>query len=136
MSLLNILGVSGSALAAQTVRLNTISSNLANAESVSGSAAEAYRAKQPVFSTVMSEAGDPSLAGVEVAEIIEKDGPVRQEFAPDHPLADAAGYIYFGNVNPVEEMANMISASRSYQNSVEAMNTAKQLLLQTLNLGR
>jgi flagellar basal-body rod protein FlgC len=136
MSLLNILGVSGSALAAQTVRLNTISSNLANAESVSGSAAEAYRAKQPVFSTVMSEVDDPSLAGVEVAEIIEKDGPARQEFAPDHPLADADGYIYFGNVNPVEEMANMISASRSYQNSVEAMNTAKQLLLQTLNLGR
>jgi flagellar basal-body rod protein FlgC len=136
MSLLGILGVSGSALAAQSVRFNTISSNLANAESVSGTAEGVYRARQPVFSAVMSEFDDPSLAGVEVTEIIEKDTPARQEFAPEHPLADAEGYVYFGNVNAIEEMANMISASRSYQNSVEAMNTAKQLLMQTLSLGR
>ncbi|HBD12935.1 MAG TPA: flagellar basal body rod protein FlgC [Porticoccaceae bacterium] len=140
MSLFGLLEVSGSALSAQSVRLNTISSNLANAESVSGSPEAAYRARQPVFSSVHRQFSDPTsadaLVGVRVDRIVESSAVPRKEYAPSHPLADDDGYIYFGNVNAVEEMANMISASRSYQNSVEVMNTSKQLLLQTLNIGR
>ncbi len=135
MGLLNVLDVSGSALAAQSVRLNTISSNLANAESVSATPQTAYRAKQPVFSALVQDAMS-GLASVRVDGIAESAAPPRQEYAPEHPLADGDGYIYYGNVNTVEEMANMISASRAYQNNVEVMNTSKQLLLQTLNLGR
>lgn len=138
MSLFDLLGVSASALTAQSVRLNTISSNLANAETVSGSAETAYRAKYPVFATVITDAlgKGEALAGVRVDRIAESDTPSRKEYMPGHTLADNEGYIYYGNVNTVAEMANMISASRSYQNTVEVMNTSKQLLLQTLNIGR
>lgn len=135
MGLLNTLDISGSALNAQTVRLNTVASNLANAESVSGSPAGAYRARQPMFSTVMSSLASRELASVRVSDIVENQAPPRKQFMPDHPLADDGGYVYFSNVNPVEEMANMLSASRAYQNSVEVMNAAKQLLLKTLTLG-
>ncbi len=135
MGLLNVLDVSGSALAAQSVRLNTISSNLANAESVSATPEAAYRSKQPIFSALVQDAIH-GLASVRVEGVAESAAPPRQEYAPQHPLADNDGYIYYGNVNTVEEMANMISASRAYQNNVEVMNTSKQLLLQTLNLGR
>ena len=136
MSLFNVLDVSGSALSAQSVRLNTVASNIANADSVSTTAEGAYRSRQPVFSTVMRDAFNDSVAGVRVSDIVETDAaPVRQ-YAPEHPMADGEGYIYYSNVNAVEEMANMISASRSYQNSIEAMNTAKQLLIHTLNIGR
>lgn len=141
MSLFGLLEVSGSALSAQSVRLNTISSNLANAESVSGTPEGTYKALQPIFSSVITGGfgggvGANSLVKVQVDQVIESDRLPRQEYAPHHPLADAEGYVYYGNVNAVEEMANMISASRSYQNNVEVMNTSKQLLIQTLSLGR
>ena len=138
MSLFALLEVSGSALAAQSIRLNTISSNLANAESVSGSAEAAYKAKQPIFSTMVDHAlrGNSALAGVRVDGVSESSAPPRKEYVPSHPLADPDGFIFYSNVNTVEEMANMISASRSYQSSVEVMNTSKQLLIQTLSLGQ
>ena len=138
MSLFALLEVSGSALAAQSIRLNTISSNLANAESVSGSAEKAYKAKQPIFATMVDHAlrGNSALVGVRVDSVSESNAPPRKEYTPNHPMADSDGFIYYSNVNTVEEMANMISASRSYQNSVEVMNTSKQLLMQTLNIGR
>ena len=136
MSLFNVMDVSSSALQAQSVRLNTVASNIANADSVSSSAEGAYRSRQPVFSTVMRDAFDDSVAGVRVSEIVTTDAaPVRQ-YSPEHPMSDDEGYIYYSNVNPVAEMANMMSASRSYQNSVEAMKTARQLLLHTLNIGQ
>ena len=135
MGLLNTLDISGSALSAQSIRLNTVASNLANAESASSSPQDAYRARQPVFAALMSDLGSPELASVQVTDIIENQAPPRKQFMPDHPLADDGGYVYFSNVNPVQEMADMLSASRAYQNSVEVMNTAKHLLLKTLTLG-
>lgn len=137
MSFFKIFDVAGSALSAQSVRLNTTASNLANAEAVSSTEQGAYRAKQPVFAAVLEQAGQDSAgASVRVEGIRESEAPVRQEYAPNHPMANAEGYIYRSNVNVVEEMANMISASRSYQNSVEVMSTAKQLLIATLRLGQ
>jgi len=137
MGLYNVFKIAGSALSAQSVRLNTVSSNLANANAVSTTPEEAYRARQPVFASVLSSVdGGPASVGVRVEAIVESQAEPRREYQPDNPLADADGYVYRSNVNPVEEMANMISASRSYQNSVEVMNTSKELLLKTLTLGR
>lgn len=137
MGLYNVFEVAGSAMSAQSVRLNTVASNLANADVISESPELAYKSRQPVFATVLSNLGQESqAAAVQVAGIVESQAPVRQEYQPDHPLANEAGYVYKSNVNPVEEMANMISASRAYQNNVEVFNTSKQLLLKTLNLGR
>ena len=138
MSLFNIFDVAGSALNAQTLRLNTTSSNLANANSASSSTDELYKARQPVFATLMSNEFDEdnSSVGVQVLGIVEKQEPGRAEYNPGHPLADEEGYVYMPNVNVIEEMANMISASRSYQTNVEVMNTAKQMLMRTLSLGQ
>lgn len=137
MSLFNVFDISGSALSAQSVRLNAISSNLANAEVVSSSEEDAYRARYPVFESALEFAmDDQDGVGVRVNGMVESTLVPRKEFSPTHPLADEDGYIYMSNVNSVEEMANMISASRSYQSSVEAMNTTKQLIMNTLNLGR
>lgn len=137
MTMLKIFDVAGSALSAQSVRLNTIASNLANADVVSSSAEQAYRAKQPIFSAVLDNvAGDQTSGRVRVADIIESQIPPGKEYAPQHAQADNQGYIYTSNVNVIEEMANMISASRSYQSNVEVMNTSKQLLLSTLRIGR
>jgi flagellar basal-body rod protein FlgC len=137
VSLFNVFDISGSALSAQSVRLNAISSNLANAEVVSSSEASAYRARYPVFSSALKFAmDDHEGVGVRVDGMVESSMVPRKEFSPTHPMADEDGYIYMSNVNSVEEMANMISASRSYQSSVEAMNTTKQLIMRTLNLGR
>ncbi len=137
MALYDVFRISGSALSAQSVRLNTVSSNLANADSVSDSPEQAYRARQPVFAAVLSalDANQASV-GVKVAGIVESQAEIPRDYMPDHPLADRDGYVYKSNVNTVEEMANMISASRSYQNNIEVLNTSKQLLLKTLNLGR
>ena len=138
MSLFRIFDIAGSAMSAQSVRLNTTASNLANANTVAGSADAAYRSRQPVFQTVMdnSPGTDPASAGVRVAGIVESsEAPVRVH-DPGNPLADADGYIYRSNVNPVDELVNMISASRSYQNSVEVLSTSKELLLRTLSLGQ
>jgi flagellar basal-body rod protein FlgC len=137
VSLFNVFDISGSALSAQSVRLNAISSNLANAEVVSSSEEDAYRARYPVFESALEFAmDDQNGVGVRVNGMVESTLVPRKEFSPTHPLADEDGYIYMSNVNSVEEMANMISASRSYQSSVEAMNTTKQLIMNTLNLGR
>lgn len=136
MSLFHVFDVAGSALTAQSVRLNTISSNLANANVASSSAEGAYRARYPVFSMAISGVlGEQSAVGVQVDEVVESTAQPRKEYTPGHPMADGDGYVYYSNVNAVEEMTNMISASRSYQSSIEAMNTTKQLIIQTLNLG-
>ncbi|RLK48664.1 flagellar basal-body rod protein FlgC [Alkalispirillum mobile] len=151
MSLFKVFDVSGSGMNAQQTRLNTVASNLANAETVAGSPEAAYRSRQPVFASVLQAAqqgqgsgsvmGNPGQpdgtnVGVQVDEIVESDAPVQPMYMPNHPEADDEGYVYRSNVNSVEEMTNMISASRSYQNNVEVMNTSKELLLQTLRLGQ
>ena len=122
---------------AQSVRMNVTASNLANAGSVSGDPSQVYRAKQPIFSTFSSSLAEQSgVAGVRLDGVVESSAPLQLLYQPDHPEADADGNVYATNVNTVEEMVNMISASRSYKNNVEMINTAKDLLLQTLSLGR
>jgi flagellar basal-body rod protein FlgC len=137
MSMLNIFNVAGSAISAQSQRLNVVASNLANADTVAGPDGQAYKARQVTFQTQLVGASqdDAASAGVSVSTISESQTPGRRVHDPKHPLADAWGYVTYSNVNPVEEMVNMISASRSYQNNVEVMNTAKTLLLKTLQIG-
>jgi flagellar basal-body rod protein FlgC len=136
MSLFRIFDIAGSGMSAQSLRLNTTASNLSNAQSVSSSVNETYRARHPIFSTNFSDYLDEySSVGVKVDGIVESQAPLRKEYEPNHPKADPDGYIYYPNVNPVEEMANMISASRSFQSNVEVMNTSKQMLMRTLSLG-
>ena len=130
----SIFGVSGSAISAQSQRLNVVASNLANADSVAGPDGQAYKARQVVFQT--TPVGAESAAGVRVSAVLESNEPMRKVHNPSHPQADAQGYVTQSNVNPVEEMVNMISASRSYQNNIEVMNTAKTLLLKTLQMGQ
>ncbi len=133
MSMFSIFDISGSAMSAQSQRMNVTASNLANADSVSGPDGEAYRAKQVMFEThAQSRDG---IGGVGVREVVEDPSPMRMEYRPAHPLADEGGYVTMPNVDPVGEMVNMISASRSYQANVEVMNTNKQLMLKTLTLG-
>jgi flagellar basal-body rod protein FlgC len=134
MSLFNVFGISGSALTAQSERLNVTASNLANAESVAGPDGKPYRGKQVVF-TAQPQPDGP-LPGVRVAQVIEDTSPGRRVHDPKHPAADADGYVTMPNVSIVDEMVNMMSASRSYQSSVEVMNTAKTLLAKTLTLGQ
>ena len=134
MSMFKIFHVSGSAVSAQTQRLNVVASNLANADTVAGPDRQAYKARQVVFST--APMGDVGTAGVNVSQITEDNSPGRRVHDPKHPQADAEGYVTYSNVNAVEEMVNMISASRSYQNNVEVMNTAKTLLNKTLQMGQ
>lgn len=134
MSLFKVFSVAGSALAAQSQRLNVVASNLANAESVAGPDGQPYRARQVVFQTQLTDATG-SAAGVRVAQVVEDSAPARRVHQPGHPAADEQGYVTMSNVNAVEEMVNMISASRSYQTSVEVMNTTKSLLAKTLQLG-
>ena len=134
MSMFSIFGVSGSAISAQSQRLNVVASNLANADSVAGPDGQAYKARQVVFQT--TPVGAESAAGVRVSAVLESNEPMRKIHNPSHPQADAQGYVTQSNVNPVEEMVNMISASRSYQNNIEVMNTAKTLLLKTLQMGQ
>ena len=137
MSMFNIFDIAGTGMSAQSLRLNTTASNLANADSVSSSVNEVYRARQPVFSAVLDDAQQGYRQGsVQVHGVVESQAPVRSEYNPSHPLANNDGYVFHSNVDPITEMANMMSASRSYQNNVEIANTSKQLLLRTLQLGR
>ncbi len=136
MSLSNVFTIAGSSLTAQSQRLNLVASNISNAESATSSTGEPYRARHVVFSATPVSASQPQVAGVRVTQIVEDTSPFRLKYAPSHPLADEKGYLKLPNVNPVEEMADMISASRSYQTSVEVMNTAKTLLQKTLQLGQ
>jgi flagellar basal-body rod protein FlgC len=133
MSLFNIFNVSGSAMSAQAQRLNTVASNLANADSATSSTGQAYRAKQVVFEAVPLDSG---ATAVKVQQVVEDASPLKQVYDPKHPLADAKGYVTMPNVNVVDEMVNMLSASRSYQTNVETMNAAKTMLLKTLTLGQ
>ena len=134
MSLFNVFDIAGGALTAQSQRLNTIASNLANADSATGPDGKPYRAKQVVFAAVplTGEAG----TGVRVTGVMEDPSPMKMVHDPKHPLADDKGYVTMPNVSVVDEMVNMISASRSYQNNVEVMNTARGLLLKTLQIGQ
>ncbi|MCC5859931.1 MAG: flagellar basal body rod protein FlgC [Ectothiorhodospiraceae bacterium] len=140
MSLFKVFDTAGSALTAQSLRLNMTASNLANAETVAGTPEAAYRAKQPVFAAALRQADGllPGAAsgGVRVRDVVESQAPNQVLHMPDHPEADENGYVYRSNVNTVEEMVNMISASRSYQNNVEVLSTSRDLLMQTLRLGR
>jgi flagellar basal-body rod protein FlgC len=133
MSMFQIFDVSGSAVSAQSQRLNTVASNLANADTVAGPDGQAYKARQVVFQTLLM--GDAASAGVTVSTVREDTTEGRRVHDPKHPAADGEGYVTYSNVNAVEEMVNMISASRSYQNNVDVMNTAKTLLQKTLRLG-
>jgi flagellar basal-body rod protein FlgC len=141
MSSFKAFDIAGSGMAAQSVRLNTTASNLANADSVSGTAAGVYRPRHPIFEAVRAQlAGKGATAesqpAVRVRGIYESTVAPSQRYEPGNPLADSKGYVFAPAVNVVEEMVNMISASRSYQNNVEVMNTSKDLLLATLRLGQ
>ncbi|AZQ85534.1 flagellar basal body rod protein FlgC [Colwellia sp. Arc7-635] len=138
MSLFNVFSISGSGMSAQSVRLNTTASNIANADSVSSSIDQTYRARHPVFAAEMQKAaaGQNEAVGVQVLGVVESNKPLNIEYAPDHPMADGEGYIYKPNVNVIEEMTNMISASRSYQTNVQLAESAKNMLNKTLTLGK
>lgn len=144
MSMFKIFDVAGSGMAAQSLRLNTTASNLANANSVASSPDKAYRAREPLFAAVHADAmagasgnnTNAATVGVRVTGITESQAPIERHYEPGNPQADADGYVYGSNVNPIDELVNMISASRSYQNDVEVMQSAKQLMLKTLDLGK
>ncbi len=149
MSLGNIFDIAGTGMNAQSLRLNTTASNLANAQSASSSVDEVYRSRQPVFAAIQQQAMRDAVvegtysdnevnaaAGVQVQGIVESDAPLQRRYEPDHPKANEEGYVYYPNVNPVEEMANMIAASRSFQMNVEVMNSAKQMVQRVLTLGQ
>ena len=137
MALLNVFDIAGSALSAQSVRLNVTASNLANVNSIGMNAGSTYRARQPLFQPVYDQfmKSDASAIGVKVKGIVESKAELRKEYRPDHPYADDKGYVYLPNVNSIEEMANMISASRAYQNNIEVINASKEMLFRTLNMG-
>lgn len=139
MSLFKIFDIAGSALNAESVRMNTTASNMANANSASSSSGATYRARQAVFAPMLDEAmgmSESATGGVRLEGIVESQAPLRREYQPNHPAADEQGYVFLPNVNVVEEMANMISASRSYQTNIEVMEASKRMLQQTLALGQ
>ncbi|MEM8765997.1 MAG: flagellar basal body rod protein FlgC [Pseudomonadota bacterium] len=150
MALFDVFDIAGTGMRAQSLRLNVTSSNLANAENVATRPEDAYRARHPIFASFMTgndfgaagtfvtpgATGGAESTGVRVLGIVESSAPPVRRYEPDHPQADEDGYIYATNVNPIEEMVNMLSASRSYQSNVEVLNTTKDLLLGTLRLGQ
>lgn len=135
MGLLANFSISGSAISAQSLRLNTTASNLANAETIAASKEQAYRSRETVFQSYLFNQQRPAEAGVKMLGIVESDAEVRKQYQPEHPFANEQGYVFTSNVDTVEEMANMLSSSRSYQNNVEVLNTSKDLMLRTLSLG-
>ncbi len=138
MSIKNIFGIAGTALNAQTIRMNTTASNIANAGTVSPTEAEAFRAKRPIFRALVDQAdlnsGFQSLGGVKVNEIVDDMSPVRKVYDPQNPESNDDGYVFLSNVNEVTEMVEMVAASRSFQNNVEVVSTAKQLMFRTLDI--
>ena len=138
MQLDNIFGIAGTALNAQTVRMNTTASNLATANSVAGSEQEAFRARRPLFKALLSEemthAGAQFVGGVKIDRVVNDPTPIRKIWEPGNPLADKDGFVYHSNVNEMSEMVDMMAASRSYQNNVEVINTARQLMSRTLDI--
>jgi len=135
MSSLPIFDIAGSALSAQSVRLNTVASNLANADDVSGDPASVYRPREAVFSALVSDPMNPGVAGVRTNGVVESQSAPVKRFEPGNPLADGQGYVYAPDIDPVAQMVNMISSSRAYQDDVEMVNTAKELALSTLSMG-
>ncbi len=136
MSLFNVFDISGTAMGAQSLRMNLTASNIANADSVAGDEKSAYKARQPVFSTILDSIGENAApGGVRMAAVVESQASHNKRYEPGNPLANEDGYVFDSNVNIIEEMTNMISASRSYQNNVEIINTSKEMLLKTLKLG-
>ena len=144
MSINAIFDVAGSGMSAQSVRLNTVASNIANAQTASSSVNEVYKARHPVFQAIHQQAiaagmpgpSEAASTGVRVAGIIESQAALQPRYQPEHPMADEDGYVYFPNVNVVEEMADMIAASRSFQMNVEVMNAAKNMAQRVLNIGQ
>ncbi|NNJ71660.1 MAG: flagellar basal body rod protein FlgC [Enterobacterales bacterium] len=138
MSLYNIFNIAGSGLSSSSVMLNTTASNMANVNSVTSNAGDTYQAKYPVFETFYKSQrmGNTTMPGVMVKEIIDSQAEPIKKHSPEHPLADDDGYIYMANINVVEEMANMIAASRAYQTNLQVANTAKSLLEKTMTLGQ
>lgn len=140
MSFSQVFKIASAGMSAQNVRLNVTASNMANAGSVGNSEASTYRARHPVFATVMlkenqfNSVANQANQSVKVTDVIQSKSPLEKRYQPGHPNADKNGYIYMTNVNPIEEMANMISASRSYQSNVEIMNTARSMMQQTINV--
>ncbi len=128
----SIFDIAGSAMRAQNLRLNTTASNLANANSVASSAEEAYKARHPVFAAML----DQEIGGVKTMGIVESAREPERRYEPGHPLSDEQGYVFSSNVDSVEEMANMMTATRSYQSNVDLLTTVKQLMLQTLKMGQ
>jgi flagellar basal-body rod protein FlgC len=140
MSLFNVFNIAGSGLNAQTIRLNTTASNLANADSVNGDATKIYRARHPVFQTMMDTSnpfadGQDASAGVRVLGVVESSAAPLMRYQPDNPLANKDGYVFTSNVNSIEEMTNMISANRSFATNIDVINTARDLLLKTISMG-
>jgi flagellar basal-body rod protein FlgC len=138
MSLFNVFNVAGSALNAETIRLNTTASNLANAESVNGDPSKVYRARHPVFQTMMNNAGfgaQDESAGVRVLGVVESTAAPSMRYQPENPAANKDGYVFMSNVNSIEEMTNMISANRSFATNIECINTARDLLLKVISMG-
>lgn len=136
MSIFHTLDISATGMHVQTVRLNTVASNLANADSISSNKDETYRSKQPVFQTILDEETNLPAGGVKIKDIVESEAPLEMEYNPAHPMANEEGYIYRPNVDVIEEMANMLDASRAYQTNIEVMNTSKQLILRTIQMGK
>ncbi len=134
MSLFNIFNVAGSGMTAQSQRLNVVASNLANADSTTSADGQPYKAKQVVFSA--TPMGAEQVQGVKVSAVVEDNSPMKMVYDPKHPMANKEGYVAMPNVNVVDEMVNMISASRAYQNNVDVLNTSKTLLLKTLTIGQ
>ncbi len=135
MSLFKVFDISGSGMTAQSLRLNITASNLANADAVSSSEGQTYRAREPVFAAIYDRERAVS-SGVELKAVVESRAPLQREYRPDHPMANEEGYIFKPNVDVIEQMANMISASRSYQSNIEVFNTSKRMLMRTLAMGQ
>ena len=135
MGLLANFKISGSAISAQSMRLNATASNMANAETVAGSEQEAYRARETVFKSFVFDKARPAEAGVQMMGVVNSTAPIKQKYDPQNPMANEQGFVFGSNVDTVEEMVNMLSSSRSYQNNVEVLNTSKELLIRTLSLG-
>ena len=138
MALYNIFNIAGSAMSANSVFLNTTASNMANANSVTSNTDQTYQAKHPVFETLYqnNRISQTNMPGVQVTDIVSSNAEPIRKHSPEHPLADEDGYIYMANINVVEEMANMISATRAYQTNLQVADTAKKLLIATLKLGQ
>jgi len=147
MSLSSLFNIAGTGMSAQTTRLNTVASNIANAETVSSSMDQTYRARHPVFATMyqnsqgqtdnsLFQSQDGAGAGVQVMGVVEDPSNLEARYEPNHPAADANGYVYYPNVNVVQEMADMISASRSFQTNADIMSTAKTMMQKVLTLGQ